>query len=215
MDSTLNQCLLKSLEDDASELVLANRALVEWVEVLEIFLVSQSIDLSGPLNIPEDSFDILGDRWPFPCAFPWHVLDLGHVGEVIGFSVIEEVKVSDFLTVISCVQFANRFVLLSCQFEAQCGEHLPELLRRDFQSVEFVPVFEELFGLETVRQPELYKLFFDLLGECPLFLSDLWPSFSKVSPRSEGDVEELLVNIFNEIAVADEISGFHSILVDE
>ena len=39
--------------------------------------------------------------------------------------------------------------------------------------------------------------------------------FGEVSPCREGDVEELLVNILNEIAVADEISGFHSILIDE
>ena len=119
--------LLEGLEDDSSELVLLDCALVQGVEILEVFFESKPIDLGGFLDHLEHAFHVLGDFWPLPCPDPGNVLDFGHVGEIVGLGVIEEIQISHFMSIVCDVELADGLILFSSELKAQGRQHLPEL----------------------------------------------------------------------------------------
>ena len=102
------------MEDDRPKLVLLDRALAERVKVLEIFTVSESVQLGGLAQLRQNVFDVVGNGLALPSASFCLVLYDSHVGEVVRLCVFEEFKVK-YLTlcfIVRSIQFADGSVLL-------------------------------------------------------------------------------------------------------
>ena len=100
------------------------------------------------------------------------VLNLSHIGKVEGFSVLEELQVLDLALsfIVSCIEFADRPVLLLRQVEPHSRQNLSELFRGNLEPAEFVPVLEHLLDVESVGKLEFPERFFDSIGSLELIL---------------------------------------------
>ena len=145
--------LLHGLEDNASELVLLDITLPEWVEILEVLSEAKPVQLGHLAKLKKDFFDVLRDSLSLPSPSLDLVLYNGHIAKIVRLGVLEELQVQHlaFILVIRGVQFADGPVLFLLEVEAKGSQHLPKLLRADLKPVELIPVLEEVLGVKPVN----------------------------------------------------------------
>ena len=81
------------MEDNASELVLLDITLPEWVEILEVLSKAKPVKLGHLAKLKKDFFDILRDGLRLSSSSLDLVLNNGHVAKIVRLSVLEELQV--------------------------------------------------------------------------------------------------------------------------